>query len=69
MPKPEQIVTPKTSVYEPVVKWDSTMTVSKWRLGAQSGPVPEETLGITLEPSQVHALFPSPRLLAKQREN
>lgn len=39
------------SVREPIVSWDSTMTVSKWKLGTQAWPMPEEHQGLTLEAS------------------
>ena len=53
MPKPEQVMEPMATIREPVVSWDSTMTVSKWKLGAQPWPMPEAAEGLTLEPSQV----------------
>lgn len=54
MPRPEQVMAPLASVREPVVSWGSTSTVSKWKLGAQPWPMPDDTIkaGLGLEPAQ-----------------
>ena len=53
MPKPELVLDPMSSIREPMVSWDSTSTVSKWKLGAQSWLMPEESQGLILEASQL----------------
>ena len=53
MPRPEQVMAPLASVREPVVSWDSTSTVSKWKLGEQAWPFPDEnTEGLDLQTSK-----------------
>jgi len=53
MPRPEQVMAPLANVREPVVSWDSTSTVSKWKLGAQPWPRPDEhDPSLALAPAQ-----------------